>query len=75
MLHAIRFAVLAMVGVVVLQVPAAATDNAFELWINPSGSFGLNGDTGVEIETAQRFRSARTAAPTPFMRVFGSIEA
>lgn len=39
--------------------PAAlAADQDFEVWLNPSFSFDLDEDTGVELETAQRFRSA-----------------
>ena len=39
-------------------VPAMATDEAFELWLNPSIEYELDGDTAVELETAQRFRDA-----------------
>ena len=38
--------------------PAAATSDAAELWLNPSVSFDFDGDTGIEIETAQRLRNA-----------------
>jgi hypothetical protein len=38
--------------------PAAASDDGLELWLNPSVSFALDGDTALEVETAQRFRSA-----------------
>lgn len=41
-----------------LHAPAAASDDGFELWLNPAVSFELAGDTGVEIETAQRLRDA-----------------
>ena len=37
--------------------PATAQDEAFEFWLNPSIEFDLDDDTGVELETAQRFRS------------------
>ncbi|KWV92476.1 MULTISPECIES: DUF2490 domain-containing protein [unclassified Erythrobacter] len=45
-------------AIVALCFPAAAqaTDDDFELWVNPSISFDLDEDTGMEIETAQRFR-------------------
>lgn len=38
--------------------PALAADDGFEFWLNPSASFDLDGNTGLEIETAQRFRDA-----------------
>lgn len=43
-----------------LAAPAAASgqDDAFELWLNPSVSTDLDDDTTIELETAQRFRSA-----------------
>jgi hypothetical protein len=37
--------------------PAAASDEGLEFWLNPSVSWALDDDTGVEIETAQRLRS------------------
>ncbi|HZF43239.1 MAG TPA: DUF2490 domain-containing protein [Sphingomonadaceae bacterium] len=52
------YAFLAVLVAVPFHAPAAASDDGFEFWINPSVSFELDGDTGVEIETAQRFRSA-----------------
>ena len=41
-----------------LAVPGAAhaTDDAFEVWLNPSIEYNLEDDTSVELETAQRFR-------------------
>lgn len=38
--------------------PASAQDEALELWLNPSVSTDLDEDTGIELETAQRFRSS-----------------
>lgn len=35
---------------------ALAVDDGFEFWLNPSVSVGLDEDTGIELETAQRFR-------------------
>lgn len=35
---------------------AMATDDGLEFWLNPSVSVGLDEDTGIELETAQRFR-------------------
>lgn len=66
-----KFMVLAALGAALLHAPAAASDDAFELWLNPSASFDLNGNTGVEIETAQRFRSASDGRPdTYFLRLW-----
>lgn len=36
---------------------AYASDDAVELWLNPSVEVGLDDDTALELETAQRFRS------------------
>lgn len=58
MFFATKFAPLAALGAALLHAPASASDEAFELWFNPSVSFQLDGDTGMEIETAQRLRSA-----------------
>lgn len=41
-----------------LATPAQAMDEALEFWLNPSISTDLDDDTSVELETAQRFRSA-----------------
>ena len=38
--------------------PAMAQNEAFEFWLNPSISTDLDEDTGIELETAQRFRSS-----------------
>lgn len=66
-----KFMVLAALGAALLHAPAAASDDAFELWLNPSASFDLDGNTGVEIETAQRFRSASDGRPdTYFLRLW-----
>ena len=43
---------------VLASAPAAATSDAAELWLNPSVSVDFDKDTGIEIETAQRLRSA-----------------
>lgn len=37
---------------------ASASDDGAELWLNPSISTDLDEDTGIELETAQRFRDA-----------------
>jgi len=36
----------------------AQDDDAFEFWLNPSVSTDLDENTGIELETAQRFRSS-----------------
>jgi len=45
-------------GFALAPVPALANNDSAELWFNPSVSFDLDADTGIEIETAQRFRNA-----------------
>lgn len=47
-----------LLTLVIAPAPALASDEAFEFWINPSVSTDLDDDTGLELETAQRFRSA-----------------
>lgn len=42
----------------VLPAAAHANDDGFEFWLNPSVSTDLDDNTGLEIETAQRFRDA-----------------
>lgn len=50
---------------------AQAADEAAEYWFNPSVSFNLDQDTGVELETAQRFRSEADDRPdTYFARLW-----
>ena len=50
---------------------AFATDDAAEVWFNPSISFDLDKDTGFEIETAQRLRDADNGrADTYFARLW-----
>lgn len=50
---------------------ALASDDAAEFWINPSASFDLDANTGLEIETAQRLRSAGDGrADTYFARLW-----
>lgn len=66
-----RFAPAAALGIALLHAPAAASDDAFEFWINPSVSFDLDENTGLEIETAQRFRNAADGRPdTYFLRLW-----
>jgi hypothetical protein len=53
------------------SVPAMASSEAAELWLNPSVSFDMDKDTSVEIETAQRLRSADDGrADTYFARLW-----
>lgn len=51
-----------LAGLALLVMPATALAedhaDAFEFWVNPSTSFDLDDDTGLELETAQRFRDA-----------------
>jgi hypothetical protein len=48
----------AAVALVGCAAPAAAADQDFEFWLNPSAEVALDGDTALELETAQRLRSA-----------------
>jgi hypothetical protein len=41
-----------------LSIPAYATNDDLEVWLNPSVAADLDNDTGIELETAQRLRSA-----------------
>lgn len=45
---------------------AAAQDDGLELWLNPAASVELDADTGIEIETAQRFRDAGAGRPDSY---------
>lgn len=51
----LAFSVLAALA---LPSTAMASDEATELWLNPSVTHALDGQTELEIETAQRFREA-----------------
>lgn len=55
-----RYAKMATAFAVAICLPtmAAANDDEFELWLNPSASVAVDEDTSLEIETAQRLRSA-----------------
>lgn len=54
-----RYAIMATAFAVAICLPtmAAANDDGFELWLNPSASVAVDEDTSLEIETAQRLRS------------------
>ena len=51
-------AAISPLALLAVAAPAAAADEAFEFWLNPSIGTDLDEDTSVELETAQRFRSA-----------------
>lgn len=54
---------------------ALANDDGFEFWLNPSVSWDLDDDTGLEIETAQRWRDAGDGrVDTYFVRLWLSQE-
>jgi hypothetical protein len=55
-------------GLVLVAWPgtASASDDAFEFWVNPSIAYELDKDTGIELETAQRLRSAADGRPDTF---------
>lgn len=60
-----------VVGLYFMPLAAFANDDAAELWLNPSVSFDLDTDTGIEIETAQRLRSEKDGRPdTYFARIW-----
>lgn len=60
-----------LLGLAFVPVAASATDDGAEIWLNPSVSFDLDDDTGIEIETAQRFRNAGDGrADTYFARLW-----
>ncbi len=67
-----RPVILSLAGAALLvPVSAAATDDGFEFWLNPSVATDLDDDTGIELETAQRFRSAADGrADTYFFRLW-----
>ncbi|MEO1168922.1 MAG: DUF2490 domain-containing protein [Pseudomonadota bacterium] len=63
----------AALGLGLLCMPSAAlaTDDDFEFWLNPSVGFDLDENTGMEFETAQRFRDAGNGRPdTYFFRLW-----
>ena len=49
---------LPLTPLVIVATPGAAlaADDGFEFWLNPAVSVGLDDNTGIELETAQRFR-------------------
>lgn len=66
-----RLALAAAAGAALFTTPAAAQDEAFEFWLNPSIGTDLDDDTGIELETAQRFRSAEDGrVDTYFFRLW-----
>ena len=50
--------------------PAAAADDGFELWLNPSVSTKLDAQTSVELESAHRFRSDVAGGDTHYARLW-----
>ncbi len=65
----LRGAPLLALALLLLLAPASASDDAFEFWLKPSVSVGLDGNTGVEIETAQRLRDAGDGRPAPLVGI------
>lgn len=60
-----------MVGLFCAATPAHATEDYFELWLNPSVATELSDTTEVELETAQRFRARRDGGrDTYFFRLW-----
>lgn len=50
-------AVATTAAIALLANPAQAEDDGAELWLNPAVALALDDTTGLELETAQRFRS------------------
>lgn len=66
------FVCLALLGT---STAALANDDGFEFWLNPSVSWDLDDDSGLEIETAQRWRDAGDGrVDTYFVRLWLSQE-
>jgi hypothetical protein len=61
----IRFSVAALM-LAAFASPAAAADEDFELWINPTVEIALDGDTAVEVELSQRLRDAGAGRPDTY---------
>jgi hypothetical protein len=62
---------------VILMTPSAALadDDDLEFWLNPAVTFDLDDDTGLEFETAQRFRDAdRGRVDTYYARLWVNQE-
>ena len=60
-----------LLALIFVPASASATNDATEVWFNPSVSFDLDKDTGIEIETAQRLRDADDGrADTYFARLW-----
>lgn len=60
-----------LTSLVLISHTASAADEAAEYWFNPSVSKDLDEDTGLELETAQRFRSESDGRPdTYFARLW-----
>lgn len=66
-----RLSLMSAAAALLAAAPAHASDEAFEFWLNPSLSTDLDDDTSIELETAQRFRSADDErADTYFARLW-----
>ena len=61
---------LALAVMLTLPSTAAAADDSFQLWLNPSVAFDLDDDTGIELETAQRLRPASAGPDTYYARLW-----
>lgn len=65
-----RFSLLAAGLLLGIAKPAAADDDAFGIWFNPAATVELDDDTGLEIETAQRFRDSDDGPDTYYVRLW-----
>jgi hypothetical protein len=57
-------------GAAAFAAPARASEDVAEIWFNPSAVIELDGNTALELETAQRFRDASKGADTYFARLW-----
>ena len=53
-----------------LASPVHAADDSFQLWFNPAAEIGLDDDTALEIETAQRLRPSSAGPDTYYARLW-----
>lgn len=65
--------VAALVALVAIAAPVQAADDEFDVWLNPAFTVDLDDRTGLELETAQRFREA-PADDTYFFRLWVNRE-
>lgn len=66
-----RAALMPALALTLAPVPALASDEAVEFWLNPSVATDVDDDTSIELETAQRFRNSEDGrVDTYFFRLW-----